>query len=322
MRMLKPVSKTGTHPAGKLPWVKRSGVAFLLPCALLISMAAGAQPGEKSSDGEMKSGEVSVIRIAARKAGLQDFKLESRLSPSGRMIISGFSATVGGGQITGRGHVDFSRPAGPHRMRVDLKDVDGTAFLRLLEVRLNARINARVNGSFDLTWKGTSSAQARRSLTGPARWHSGGGAVEGSDLQFRAAQATGIDELRRIEFTSAGAAGVFRNGVLDVERVEVVGPYQQIGGAGQLDAATRQINVQLEMKIAPELALGSSRPEIQALGLLMRRSSREGDKSRGKEPELLSLPFPVMMTGNVQDPQFTLVMPAARNSGGAAEPRK
>lgn len=316
--------RTAPGPGGWVVVVRRLGVVVMMAAGLGSAQAAGRSGGTgapgagMAAAGAMNSGEVSVIRIAARKAGLENFRLQSRTGPSGRIIVEGFSATLGGGRVTGTGHVDFARPSGPHRMRVELSGVDAMAFLRLLEVKLDATVQTRVDGVFDLEWRGTTGAQARRTLSGTVRWTAGEGHVSGADVMKQAARLTGIAALSGFSLLSAEAAGVFRDGVLSVESLYVSGPHQEVTGSGRLDAITRDIQMALRIRVAPELLDTSTRPEVRALGLLAKGTRNAKGGGQAAADKMLTIPVPLTMTGKVQDPRFHFGTFGAPDAGAHA----
>ncbi len=309
-------SKTSSRRNARLPF----GLAAL---GFVLSGAtnASAQPVRT---GGMQPGEVAVIRVAARNHGLREFELKSRPGPSGRLVVEGFTAALGGGRITGVGQVDFANAGGVHAMRVRLENVDAAAFLRLLEVQLDAVIQARVDGEFDLRWRGTSGGEARRSLSGSARWKATPGFAAEADAMKMAAEFSGIAELRRFDFTAAGAEGEFRDGKLTVSSLRVAGPDQEVTGTGAMDISTRQLQMQLRMRIAPELISRSSKPEFRALGTLAKKS-RDSSSGKNHGARLVEFPMPLMMTGELGDPKFqfgTWSMPSAPPARAASLHRR
>ena len=98
------------HIASVTIFTMFTAVSVLTAPATIYAQERRAQTG---IFGAGQPGEVSVVRMEAKKLGLKDFQMQSR-QVDGRLAIDAFSGQLGSGMLQGRGLVDWSRPEPPY----------------------------------------------------------------------------------------------------------------------------------------------------------------------------------------------------------------
>lgn len=276
-----------------------------LSCALALSIALTASSQELRRQtgifGAGQPGEVAVVRMEAKKLGLQDFQMESR-QVDGRLAIDGFTARLGSGTMQGRGLVDWSQPNNLQRMTIHVQNVEAMALLSAFKVKLDAQINAVATAVIDTQWRGVRGHTPRQTMNGSVRIKLGPGTISGADVLQQVSAYTGIAELQQLEFNSAVLEGTIRDGIMSITKAEVNGPTELAKGMGLMDMRTEEIRIKFDGYVSPALLQRSTFPQVRALG---------GAAEMAGGGEMVRVPLPVIMSGQVRDPQFTMTWETA-----------
>lgn len=271
---------------------------FLLVAMAALVGATGAQElrSQRGIFGAGQPGEVSVVRMEAKKLGLKDFQMESR-QVDGRLAIDAFTGRLGSGMLSGRGLVDWSRPEEAQRMTIQVQNVETMALLNAFKVKLDAQVSAMANGVIDTQWRGVRGTTPRETMNGTVKLQLGPGRITGADVLQQVASYTGIAQLQAFEFSSAVIEGTIQNGMMSITRAELSGATQAAKGAGLMDLRTEEIRIQFEGSVSPALIATSTVPQVRALGHVAGAAS--GNR-------LVKVPLSIMMGGQVRDPKFSL----------------
>lgn len=266
--------------------------------ALLMALPAAAQSGRGQTGifGAGQPGEVSIVRMEARKLGLKNFQMESR-QVNGRLAIDAFSANLGSGQMVGRGLVDWSRPDDQQHMTIQVHNVEVMELLRAFKVKLDAQILGMANAHIETRWRGTRGALPRQTMNGTVKIQVGPGRIVGADVLRQAASYTGINELQQVDFQAAELEGTIQNGVMSITSARFDGGHVTASGMGLLDLRTEEVNLKFDGYVSPDLLNRSTFPQVRALSAAARVAGNGGQ---------VKVPMPVVMTGQVRDPRFEL----------------
>jgi hypothetical protein len=245
--------------------------------------------------GQGQPGEVSVVRMEAKRLGMKNFQMQSR-SSNGRLAIDGFTSNLGSGTFQGTGLVDWSKPNDLHHMTIQFQNVEAAALLKAFEVKVNAQVNAMVSGTIQAQWNGVRGTLPRETMNGTIQMQFGPGTVTNADALNMVSSATGIPDLQRFDFSSAQIEATMRNGLVTFTKLVFAGPTEQAVGTGALDLTTEEVKVKWDAYLSPALAAKSTRPEVRAAGGLV-------SKARGSS-NMAKLPLPIAMVGNVRNPDF------------------
>lgn len=262
--------------------------AAMALCCTIFSAACLAAPRSEagpsqveSAQGMMRSGERAFIELGAKRGGLTDFKLRSSTGPSGRLVLDGFSAGLGGGRVEATGRIDFGDSRGPQRLRVKLTGVDGAALLKSFDFKLDARVSARVDALVDVAWTGLGRPKAKRTMTGSASFSTGPGTVQGADFLDEAARLAGNPALARLDFAKASGQARFGGGTMTVNDLRFTGPTQQVSGTGRLELPDSRANFNLSVKMVPA---GGNGPATDVPGTLTLQGKLDRLKARWTAP--------------------------------------
>lgn len=269
-----------------------------LSLCLIAGGAVGQQRQQTGIFGAGQPGEVSIVRMEAKKLGLKNFKMDSR-QVDGRLAIDGFSGNLGNGTLQGQGLVDWSRPQDAQRMTIQVQNVPAMELFNAFKVKLNARIDAIASGVIDTQWRGVRGTTPRETMNGSVRIQLGPGRISGADVLRHAASYTGIAEVQQLEFQSAVIEGTIRDGMMSVTRLDFIGTDRSAKGVGALDLRTEELRLKFEGYLAPALIARSTNPQVRALG-----------KSGGASQ--VRVPLPVIFSGNARAPQFSMAWETAR----------
>ncbi|MGI8908619.1 MAG: AsmA-like C-terminal region-containing protein [Candidatus Sumerlaeaceae bacterium] len=293
-----------------------------LACISVLALCCGvAAQSQRNSDsegsgsnqrgifGQGQPGEVSVVRMEAKRLGMKNFKMQSR-SSNGRLAIDAFTSTLGSGTFKGVGLVDWSRPNDRQQMTIQFQNVEAAALLKAFEIKVNAQVIAMVSGTIQVQWNGTRGSLPRETMTGSVSIQFGPGTVTNADVLNMTASATGIAELQRFDFSSAQLEGTISNGLVTFTKALFAGQTQQAVGSGNLDLRTEEVRVKWDVYLSPDLALRSTRPEIRAAGGLV-------NKARGSSG-LTKIPLPIAMVGSVRNPDFVFANTGADKTAAAS----
>ncbi len=266
--------------------------------ALALCVTATAQELRRQSGifGAGQPGEVAVVRMEAKKLGLKNFEMESR-QVDGRLAIDGFTAQLGSGTMQGRGLVDWSQPDNQQRMTIHVQNVEAMALLNAFKVKLDAQIHGQSNAVIDTQWRGVRGATPRQTMNGTVKIQIGPGAISGATVLQQVAQYTGIADLQQLEFQSAYLEGTIRDGMMSITRAEVNGPTEMAKGMGLMDLRTEEVKIKFDGYVSPSLLQRSTMPQVRALG---------GAAQVAGGGEMVRVPLPVVMSGQVRDPQFSM----------------
>lgn len=267
--------------------------------ATIASMAAGLNGQGRNQTGIFgagQPGEVSVVRLEAKKLGLKDFEMQSR-QVDGRLAIDAFSARLGSGTMQGRGLVDWSQPENLQRMTIQVRNVEAMSLLAAFKVKLDAQIIGMSNAVIDTQWRGVRGTTPRQTMNGTVKIEIGRGRIVGAEVLQQVAAYTGIADLQQMEFNSAVLEGTIRDGVMSITKAQLNGPTEMADGIGLLDLRTEQVRIKFDGYVSPELLSRSSFPQVRALA---------GAAAMAGGGDLVKVPLPVIMTGQVRDPQFEL----------------
>lgn len=278
-------------------------VKAIFVCSLALGFSitsdASAQQPRRSQTGIFgagQPGEVSVVRMEARKLGLKDFEMQSR-QVDGRLAIDAFTARLGSGTMSGRGLVDWSRPNDLQRMTINVQGAEVMTMLNAFKVKLDAQIVGTCNAVIDVKWNGVRGTLPRESMNGTVRIQVGPGQIVGADVLRQVASYTGIAELQRVQFQSAALEGTIRQGVMSITKADIYGPHVEANGVGLLDLRTEQVKIRFNGAVSPALLGRSTMSQVRALGSVAEAAGGGN---------LINVPLVVIMGGQVRDPQFAL----------------
>jgi hypothetical protein len=276
--------------------------------ALACSSICTAQNEDTGSNqqgifGRAQPGEVSVVRMEAKRLGLKNFQMQSR-SSNGRLAIDGFTANLGSGTMQGQGLVDWSKPNDRQYMTIQISNVEAAALMKAFEIKVNAQVNAMVSGTIQAQWQGVRGSTPRETMNGTIAMQFGPGVVTNADALNMIANATGIAELQRFDFSSAQIQATMANGLVSFTQLVFAGPTQQAIGNGNLDLRTEELKVKWDAYVSPEVASRSSQSAVRAASGLV-------SKARGSNG-LVKIPIPIAMVGSVRDPEFVIAAPEQR----------
>lgn len=266
--------------------------ASMLACGSFAQAQEAPRKAQSGIFGAGQPGEVSVVRMEAKKLGLKDFQMESR-QVDGRLAIDGFTARLGSGTMQGRGLVDWSRPNDRQRMTISASNVEVMTLLKAFQVKLDAQITGASNAQIDVQWNGVRGTTPRETMDGTVKIQVGPGSITGAQVLRQMAAQTGIGDLQQVQFQSALLEGTIRGGVMSITAAQFDGPHVQVRGVGLLDLRTEQAKIRFDGSVSRALLGRSSMPQVQAL------NAKAGDK-------LVRLPLPVVMSGQIRDPQFEM----------------
>ncbi len=280
-----------------------SRLALFALTALLWTINPTTAPSQNEQRSEQRGifgagqpGEVSVVRMEARKLGLKDFKMDSR-QINGRLAIDAFSARLGSGTLQGVGLVDWSRPNDRQRMNITATGVEVMALLEAFKVQLDARIDGVSNAQIDVQWNGVRGTLPRETMDGTVVIQVGPGQIVGADVLRQVSAYTGIPQLQQVQFQSALLRGIIRQGIMSITHAEFTGPHASAKGVGIMDMRTEQIRIRFDGSVSPALLGQSTMPQVRALGVVAGAAS---------DGSFIRIPLPVIMSGQVRDPEFTL----------------
>lgn len=279
------------------PGVCALGAAILLmasaPAALL---AQGERRSQSGIFGAGQPGEVSVVRMEARKLGLKDFQMDSR-QVDGRLAIDGFTSRLGSGVLQGRGLVDWSRPNERQQMNITASGVEVMALLEAFKVKLDARIAGVCNAQINVQWNGVRGSLPRETMDGTVRIQVGPGQISGADVLRQVAAYTGIAQLQQVQFQSALLEGTIQKGMMSITKAEFSGSHVAAKGVGLMDLRTEQVKIRFDGYVSPAMLGQSTMPQVRTLGVAVDAMGDGG---------LVKVPLPVLMSGQVRDPQFSI----------------
>lgn len=270
--------------------------ALVLAAGDPSSLHAQGAPRKAQSGifGAGQPGEVSVVRMEAKKLGLKDFQMQSR-QVDGRLAIDAFTARLGSGTMQGQGLVDWSRPNDRQRMTITATGVEVMTLLNAFQVKLSAQIAGVSNAQIDVQWNGVRGTTPRETMDGTVKIQVGPGSISGARVLQQVSAETGMADLQQVQFQSALLEGTIRGGVMSITAAQFDGPHVQVRGVGLLDLRTEQVKIRFDGSVSRALLGRSTLPQVQALG--------SGGKSADK---LVRVPLPIIMSGQIRDPQFEM----------------
>lgn len=223
-------------------------------------------------------------------AGVTFSKLKLGVSArDGKVRLNPVEASMYGGTYAG----DIGIDASGETARVSLDEqVKGVAFAPLLKDMFESE---RFSGKGSATFKGTASGRnsddLMKTLDGTLDFSVADGALEGADLWYEIRRARAVLEQEavpertgpaRTTFDSLRGSGVFDNGVLANNDLDVSMQYLKIGGKGTLDLPASTLDYQL---MATVLKL-----------------PREGVDTAQMQ-DMVDAEIPVKVTGSLADPK-------------------
>lgn len=283
---------------------------YLLILATMTALTAPTLGQKKSQTGIFgagQPGEVAVVRMEAKKLGLKNFEMQSR-QVDGRLAIDAFTARLGSGTMQGRGLVDWSRPNDQHQMKIEVRGVEVLALLKAFQVKLDAQIIGTCNALIDTQWQGVRGTTPRQTMNGKVLIEVGPGQIVGAEVLHQVAAYTGVAELQQVQFQSAVLEGTIRDGIMSITRANFSGPTAEAVGVGILDLRTEQVKIRFDGYVSPDLLQRSTMPQVRLLA---------GAVSAAAQGNLVKVPLPVIMSGQIRDPQFDLRWET--NQGGAKQ---
>jgi uncharacterized protein involved in outer membrane biogenesis len=292
-------------------------IAAAAGLALLAASPAFPQADDSLKKYQLfKAGEETLTRYVRLRSRIRGFESDARMT-GGQVHLTRFSGELGGGRIDVAGNLDWTRKSGPQSARMQLQNVDSRQMLSAFNLDFDARIVTRVNALVDVQWQGLQMSTLRRTMNGQMEVRAGRGRVDKSTVFDALAGALGIEELRTVDFNSASASGVVKQGVLWFDDAQINGDYVRIRAAGNVDVPSDSIEIEVQASVAPELAQRSVRPEVRAAGALLAQA-----KSLREPDGFIRIPVAVLLTGTFTRPQATLLAAAdgpARRAAGEAQ---
>jgi uncharacterized protein YhdP len=280
-----------------------------LSCGAAFAQDEDTGSNQRGIFGRAQPGEVSVVRMEAKRLGLKNFQMQSR-SSNGRLAIDGFTANLGSGTMQGQGLVDWSKPNDRQYMTIQFNNVEAAALLKAFEVKVNAQVNAMVSGTIQAQWQGVRGSLPRETMNGTIAIQFGQGTVTNADVLNMISGATGIAELQRFDFSSAEIQASMANGMVSFTRLIFAGPTQQAVGTGNLDLRTEEVKVKWDAYVSPDVASRSTQSAVRAASGLV-------SKAKGSNG-LVKIPLPIAMVGSVRDPEFVVAAPEQKQGSGTA----
>lgn len=261
-------------------------------------------PASKSAFKPLRPGgsEETLTRFIRMRNRVRNLDLRMHRE-NGGMVLEGFTGKLGGGEISVDGRVDWSRPEARHRARLTVQNVGTREFLDAFDIVLDGRISTVITGFADLQWNGTKMKAMKRSLDATAELNIGPGYVSNAKVLEYIASVSGIEALRKIEFSRGIMRGHSSNQTLFIDELWLEGPALRARLTGTMDLLTDEIRLRPELAISPELAQSSVRNEVRA-GMQVLDTLTKDRASR-----LVSVPLPIVFGGTLKKP--ILMMDAA-----------
>lgn len=223
-------------------------------------------------------------------AGVTFSKLKLGVSArDGKVRLNPVEASMYGGTYAG----DIGIDASGETARVSLDEqVKGVAFAPLLKDMFDSE---RFSGKGSATFKGTASGRnsddLMKTLDGTIDFSVADGALEGADLWYEIRRARAVLEQEavpertgpaRTTFDSLRGSGVFDNGVLANNDLDVSMQYLKIGGKGTLDLPASTLDYQLMATVLKLPREGADTAQMQ---------------------DMVDAEIPVKVTGSLADPK-------------------
>ena len=269
--------------------------------AFALMLAAAIAPAQDLTKLQVfKPGEETLTRYIRIRSRIRSFQSDGHLV-GGKVKVTHFSGDLGGGRIQFNGNLDWTNKTGQQTARVTLQNVDSRQFLSAFNLDFDARIVTRVNADVSVKWQGISMPDLRRSMNGSMSMRTGRGRVDKSTVFDALAEATGIQDLRSVDFESCAGDGEVRNGVLYFENARINGDFVRLLAAGKVDVPSDSIEIEVHLAILPELAMRSARADVRTVGALLAQA-----KSLQDQDGFVQLPVPVYLTGTFTKPHASV----------------
>jgi hypothetical protein len=231
------------------------------------------------------------------RSRLRNLKIDTRRI-NGEEITETFSASVGPGQIAGKGRINWSRLDGSHWAKVDFRDVDVTEFMQVCDIRFDGRIAARLSGALEVRWQGMRFRQMRATMEGSGSLTISGGSISSTRILDNIARFSGIADLKRVDFEEGAISGSFSGGKILVQGFWLRNPDYRISADGEVGLETGDLDAHFDLAVVPSFGARSEYPEVRAAASVLEGLTRRRDKDG-----LVPVPLPVSFGGTLEKPQ-------------------
>lgn len=199
-------------------------------------------------------------------------------------------------------------PGAPQGIALSLAGIDVGALLK--DFAESDKLSGKGSITLDVTTRGVTVGEARRSLNGTLAFNLADGAVKGFNLGkiIRDGQAllsvqppaAATGEMQSTDFAELRGAGVFVNGVLQSDQLSAKNPLIRLEGAGEVDLVNETLN-------------------YLAKPTLVNTASGQGGKER---VDLSGIVIPIRLTGALAKPRIAIDWQAALQQQAAGQLRE
>lgn len=241
------------------------------------------------------NGTIDIAALKLNNLKLSDVRLKLSGAP-GSAQTQELSAQLYGGRVATTSRVTPGTEPGV-AFKAQLASLNAAPFLKDLIGK--DRVSGLGNLTLDLSGRGDTVGELRRTLNGDFAFRVENGAVKGFNLAqvVRRAQATlggnvayqEAAEAPQTDFTVFSASARIINGVLKSDQLDGASPLFRVGGAGEIDLANETINYLAKPTIVNTL---------------------KGQGGKGLE-QLAGLTIPIRLSGNLYHPKVSLDLKTA-----------
>lgn len=230
------------------------GVALGASCTWCLAQVPAEIPREKQAETEEN---IAYFKKEGSRNGLKNLKIESKFEFP-RVVVTGFSADLGGGKVSGTGRVDLFNPLGRQTMKVAYRKVALSAYVRSYLVKWDADITGTIDADLDLTWNGISRNGAKRTMNGTGTVRYSGGTIRRASAVTEAGKIAGIDRALPQTIRRGIAQGTITNGTLVIDQLRITGSQVAADATGSVNLSAGSANAEFRLFASDKLA-GSSK---------------------------------------------------------------
>jgi hypothetical protein len=240
---------------------------------------------------------LNYFQQEGRRSGLSNLKFETEFEFP-RVIVTGFSANMGTGTVSGTGRVDLFNPLGRQSMKVQYRRVPLANYVRSYLVKWDADISGTIDADLDLRWNGITRAQARRSMTGTGTVRYSGGQIRRASAITAVANEIGLRSPLPLQIQRGTAQGTMTNGTLRINQMRILGRDVAAQVTGSVNLATGVADTKFDLFVNQAMANRASKLSSE------QRAARAPSWVRTAR---VPVPVSLSLRGDLEAPNFVVV---------------
>jgi hypothetical protein len=252
---------------------------------------------------------------------------------NGKPYITALSGDMAGGSVAFTGEVCVGSTNAPQRAELRVNNVSVAGVMELLAWFRDTSVSSaaapamaklvegKVSGLINLHWSGQNTEAFARNLEGTVSLDLTDATVSDQELLEKLQEVLGLSSLGNLVIRQGHLEGIISGGKLQVANHRLTGPDVELAATGYIDLLSRQLELKLDVSLAPALFPGGRNAMDLAQMILPKTSASKESASTGQLIDKMSLPQ-ITVSGTLDNPIVRLanaelnspaMMPSALN---------